>query len=186
MASMETLREAIPEYAKDIKLNLSSLAGEESLSAQQLWGSFLSCALATRQQNVIEAITAEASQHLSPEAVNAAFAAASIMAMNNVYYRSVHLMTNKDYQSLPAKLRMNVIGNPGVDKIDFELWSFAVSAISGCGMCLDAHEAQLQKAGLSTAQIQCALRIAATVNAAATAIESAKYMPTQAAAAVAA
>lgn len=186
MASLESLRESMPEYAKDIKLNLSSLASEESLSAQQLWGTFLSCALATRQQNVIEAISATASEHLSSEAVNAAFAAASIMAMNNVYYRSVHLMTNKEYQSLPAKLRMNVIGNPGVDKIDFELWSFAVSAISGCGMCLDAHEAQLQKAGMSTAQIQCALRIAATVNAAATAIESAQYMPTQAAASVAA
>jgi len=176
-ASLEALREAMPEYAKDIKLNLSALAGEETLSAQQLWGCFLSCALATRQQSVIEAISAEASANLSPEAQTAAFAAASIMAMNNVYYRSVHLMTNKEYQSLPAKLRMNVIGNPGVDKIDFELWSFAVSAISGCGMCLDAHEAQLQKAGMSTAQIQCALRIAATVNAAATAIESSKYMP---------
>jgi len=177
MASMETLRDALPEYAKDIKLNLSTLAGEDTLSTQQLWGCFLSCALATRQHNVIEAVSADAFAQLSPEAQTASFAAASIMAMNNVYYRSVHLMTNKDYQSLPAKLRMNVIGNPGVDKIDFELWSFAVSAISGCGMCLDAHEAQLQKAGLSTAQIQCALRIAAAVNAAATAIEAAKYLP---------
>lgn len=175
MASLSELRESLPEYAKDIKLNLSTLAGEDTLSAQQLWGCFLSCALATRQQDVIEAISADAAAQLSPEARNAAFAAASIMAMNNVYYRSVHLMTNKEYHSLPAKLRMNVIGNPGVDKIDFELWSFAVSAISGCGMCLDAHEAQLQKAGLSAAQIQCAIRIAAAVNAAATAKESAKY-----------
>ena len=178
MASLAELRDAMPDYAKDIKLNLSTLAGEETLSSQQLWGCFLSCALATRQADVIAAVMADASANLSPEAQNAAFAASSIMAMNNVYYRSVHLMTNKEYQTLPAKLRMNVIGNPGVDKIDFELWSFAVSAISGCGMCLDAHESQLQKAGLSTAQIQTALRIAATVNAAATTMESAKYMPT--------
>ena len=61
-------------------------------------------------------------------------------------------------------------------KIDFELWSMAVSAINGCGMCLDAHEAQVVKAGLSMEQIQCALRIAATINAAAAAIESAKYL----------
>jgi alkyl hydroperoxide reductase subunit D len=176
MASLAELRDALPEYAKDIKLNLSTLAGEDILSQQQLWGCFLSCAMATRQQDVIEAISADASVNLSAEAQVAACAASSIMAMNNVYYRSVHLMSNKDYQSLPAKLRMNVIGNPGVDKIDFELWSFAVSAISGCGMCLDAHEAQLQKAGLSTAQIQCALRIAAAVNAAATSVESAKYL----------
>lgn len=179
MASLETLRDSLPDYAKDIKLNLSTLAGEETLTPQQLWGCFLSCALATRQKEVMEAIIADAATHLSAEAQTAAFAASSIMAMNNVYYRTVHLMTNKDYQSLSAKLRMNVIGNPGVDKVDFELWSFAVSAISGCGMCLDAHESQLQKAGLSTAQIQCAIRIAAVVNAAATSIESAKYMPAQ-------
>ena len=92
-------------------------------------------------------------------------------------------MSNKDYQSLPAKLRMNVIANPGVDKLDFELWSLAVSAISGCGMCLDAHEAQLQKAGMSNAHIQCAVRIAAAVNAAATAMESARYITAPVAAA---
>ncbi|MBL8642061.1 MAG: carboxymuconolactone decarboxylase family protein [Alphaproteobacteria bacterium] len=175
-ASFSDLRDALPDYAKDIKLNLSALAAEETLTQQQLWGCFLSCALATRQKDVIAAIMAEALQQLSPEAQTAAFAAASIMAMNNVYYRSVHLMTNKEYQSLPAKLRMNVIASPGVDKVDFELWSFAVSAISGCGMCLDAHEAQLQKAGLSIAHIQSALRIAAVVNAAATSMESAHYM----------
>jgi alkyl hydroperoxide reductase subunit D len=177
MTSMEALRESIPDYAKDIKLNLSSLAAEETLTQQQLWGCFLACAMATRQADVMSAIQAEASAKLSTEAQNAAMSAASIMAMNNVYYRSVHLMTNKEYQSMPAKLRMNVIANPGVDKVDFELWSFAVSAISGCGMCLDAHESQLQKAGMPSAQIQCALRIAAAVNAAATAVESAKYMP---------
>lgn len=176
MASLNELRDVLPEYAKDIKLNLSTLAGDESLSQQQLWGCFLACALATRQADVITAIEADATSRLSAEARNAACGAATIMAMNNVYYRSVHLMTNKEYQNLPAKLRMNLIGNPGVDKVDFELWSFAVSAISGCGMCLDAHETHLVKAGLSTEQIQCALRIAATVNAAATAIESARYM----------
>lgn len=176
MASISELRDSLPEYAKDIKLNLSSLVAEEILTPQQLWGCFLACALATRQTDVIEAVKADAVANLSPEAQNAACAAASIMAMNNVYYRSVHLMTNKEYQTLPAKLRMNVIGNPGVDKLDFELWSLAVSAISGCGMCLDAHESHLQKAGMSSAQIQAAVRIAAVVNAAATTTEAEKYM----------
>jgi alkyl hydroperoxide reductase subunit D len=60
---------------------------------------------------------------------------------------------------------MTIIGNPGVDKNDFELWSFAVSAINGCGMCMDAHEAELKKHGVSNVQIQTALRIAAVVNA---------------------
>lgn len=172
--SIEQLKGALPEYAKDIKLNLSTLAGDESLSEQQLWGTFLACAVATRQSDVMAAIAADAASHLSAEAQTAAKAAATIMAMNNVYYRSVHLMTNKDYQPLSAKLRMNVIGAPGVDKVDFELWSFAVSAISGCGMCLDSHESHLKHGGMTTEQIQTALRIAAVVNAAATAMVSAQ------------
>ena len=85
------------------------------------------------------------------------------MGMNNVYYRFVHLASNKEYQTMPAKLRMNVIGNPGVEKADFELWSLAVSAINGCGMCIDAHEAELKKNGLSTEQIQTAVRIASVI-----------------------
>lgn len=176
MMTFEDLRNALPDYAKDIKLNLSNLAAEETLNPQQLWGCYLACAMATRQADVIAAIDSEASKYLSAESRTAACGAATIMAMNNVYYRGVHLMTNKEYQNLPAKLRMTFIASHGTDKIDFELWSMAVSAISGCGMCLDAHEAQVAKAGLSTEQIQCALRIAATVNAAATAIESAKYL----------
>lgn len=182
--SLEQLKSALPEFAKDIKLNLSTLSADEILSSQQLWGTFLSCAIATRDQTVMNLIAAESALHLSAAAQNAARAAATVMAMNNVYYRSVHLMTNKDYQALSAKLRMNVIANPGVDKIDFELWSFAVSAISGCGMCLDAHEAQLKQHGMTTDQVQVALRVAAVVNAAATAMMAAALeMPVQAQAA---
>jgi alkyl hydroperoxide reductase subunit D len=75
-------------------------------------------------------------------------------------------MHNREYATLPAKLRMNVIANPGVDKNDFELWCTAVSAINGCGMCLDSHEEELRKRAVSTQVIQTALRIAAVVNAA--------------------
>ena len=66
---------------------------------------------------------------------------------------------------MQAKLRMNVIGNPGVDKNDFELWSLAVSAINGCGMCIDAHEKQLLDHGMDKNQIQTAVRIASVVHA---------------------
>lgn len=171
--SLENLRASLPEYAKDIKVNLSNLAAEETLTQQQLWGCMLACALTTRQAEVVNAMEAEVEGKLSPEAVNAARAAATIMAMNNVYYRSVHLLSNKEYQSMQGKLRMTVIANPGVDKVDFELWSLAVSAINGCGMCLDAHEAQLLKHSITPEQIQTALRIAAVVNAAAQACQSA-------------
>lgn len=169
--SISDLKNQIPAYAKDIKLNLSSLAGDETLDAQKHWGTFLSSALATGNAAVIAAVQADAAEHLSAEAQEGAKAAAAIMAMNNVYYRFVHLAKNKEYQTMPAKLRMNIIGNPGVDKADFELWSLAVSAINGCGMCIDAHEAELRKAGLSSAEIQAAVRIAATVQAVAAVLD---------------
>ena len=162
--SLDALRERLPAYAKDISLNLSSLAAETVLSDQQKWGVFLASAHATGQADVVRAI--EAAADLSPEARTAAKAAAAIMGMNNIYYRALHLLSNGEYRTLPARLRMNGLANPGVDRADFELWATAVSAVNGCGMCLDAHEAELKTHGVSTAQIQAALRIAAVVNAA--------------------
>jgi alkyl hydroperoxide reductase subunit D len=165
--SIETLKNQLPEYAKDIKLNLTTLASDDTLTPQQLWGTWVASAMATGQAHVIAAVMNEAQTRLSPEAMQAAKAAASIMAMNNVYYRFVHLATNTTYQTMQAKLRMNVIGAPGVEKTDFELWSLAVSAINGCGMCIDSHEQHLLKAGMTPEQVQTAVRIAAVVNAAA-------------------
>ncbi len=163
--SIESLKNQIPDYAKDIKLNLSSLANEETLTDQQKWGCFLACAMNTKNATFLKEIEEEALDYLSEIAFDAAKSAASIMAMNNIYYRFAHMATNKDYMALPAKLRMNVIGNPGVEKADFELWSLAVSALNGCGMCIDSHEATLVKEGISKDQIQTAVRIAAVVNA---------------------
>ena len=169
--SIQSLRDQIPDYAKDIRLNLGTLASETILNDQQKWGTFLAAALATRQATVIQAVAAEVADKLSPEASTGAKAAASIMAMNNVYYRAGHLMANPEYLKIPAKLRMNVIGNPGVEKVDFELWSLAVSAVNGCGLCLDSHEKVVRDGGLSTDQIQASLRIAAAVAAAAATID---------------
>jgi len=165
--SIDALRDQIPDYAKDIRLNLGTLASETTLSDQQKWGAFLASALASGNADVIKAVSAEVEDKLSPEAVTAAKAAAAIMGLNNIYYRATHLMSEKTYGTMPAKLRMNVIANPGVDKADFELWSLAVSAINGCGMCLDAHEKVVRKGGLTSEQVQAALRIAAAVHAAA-------------------
>ena len=164
--SLDPLRAALPAYAKDLSLNLSSLAAETGLTDQQKWGAFVASAHAVGAPAVIQAVEAAAAQAgLTPDAATAAKAAAAIMGMNNVYYRSLHLLSNGEYKTLPARLRMNVLANPGVEKVDFELWSTAVSAINGCGMCLDAHEAELKKHGVPTANIQAALRIAAVVNA---------------------
>jgi alkyl hydroperoxide reductase subunit D len=162
--SLDALRDQIPAYAKDLSLNLSSLANETVLNDQQKWGCFLAAAYTLGQPDVIKAIT-ESAGELSEEARTGAKAAAAIMGMNNVYYRALHLMKNPEYRTLPARLRMNVIANPGVDKTDFELWCTAVSAINGCGMCLDAHEDELRKHSVPNTAIQAALRIAAVVNA---------------------
>lgn len=164
--SLDALRETLPAYAKDLSLNLSSLANETVLSDQQKWGAFVASAHAVGVPAVVKAVEAAAdAAGLSPEAKQAAKAASAIMGMNNVYYRSLHLLSNGEYRTMPARLRMNILANPGVEKVDFELWSTAVSAINGCGMCLDSHEAELKKHGVPAQQIQTALRIAATVNA---------------------
>jgi lipoyl-dependent peroxiredoxin subunit D len=169
--SLEALKNRLPEYAKDLKLNLSSLAMEPSLSEQQRAGTFIACALASRNAETTRAIMGEFAPRLSPEALDAARAAASIMAMNNIYYRFTHLASQPDYKTMPAKLRMNVIGKPGVDKVDFELWSLAVSAINGCGMCIDAHDKVLRAAGITAEQIQAAVRIASVVHAVAATLD---------------
>lgn len=168
--SFEDLRNALPDYAKDLKLNLGSLAAEPVLTQQQLAGTFIASALASRNAQVVQAITAEFAPKLSPEALTAAKAAASIMGMNNVYYRFTHLVGG-DYPKLPAKLRMNVMAKPGVEKVDFELWSLAVSAINGCGMCMEAHEKVVLHGGLSKEAVQAAVRIAATVHAVAATLD---------------
>lgn len=170
--SLDTLKNMIPDYAKDIKLNLSSLGNDETLNPQRLWGTLVASAMATRNQSVIQAVMTEAAQYLSPEALNAAKASAAVMGMNNIYYRFVHLASNKDYATMPAKLRMNIIGNPGVDKADFELWSLAVSAINGCGMCIDSHEKTLKEHGVTNNEIQTAVRIASVLNAVATVLDT--------------
>jgi alkyl hydroperoxide reductase subunit D len=164
--ALEALRESLPAYAKDMNLNLSSLVAETVLTDQQKWGCFVASAHAVGVPVVVKAIEAAAAEAgLSETARDAAKAAAAIMGMNNIYYRAIHLLHNPEYRTLPARLRMNIITNPGVDKTDFELWSMAVSAINGCGACLDAHETELKKRSLPNTAIQASMRIAAVVNA---------------------
>jgi len=169
--SIDALREQLPDYAKDIRLNLGSVLSETTLNDQQKYGTLVASALASRNGTVIKAAVAEAEPKLSDDAMKAAKAAAAVMGMNNVYYRFTHLVKEKTYATLPAKLRMNVIANPGVEKVDFELWSLAVSAINGCGMCIDSHDAVVRKGGLSTEQVQASVRIASVVHAAAAVLD---------------
>jgi alkyl hydroperoxide reductase subunit D len=166
--SLKAFADALPDYAKDLRLNLGSLLSDQTLGDQRKYGLLLSCAHGSGYKPIVDATEAEVAEKLSPEAANAARAAAAIMAMNNVYYRFVHLASNKEYATLPAKLRMNVIGSPGIDKVDFELFSLAVSAMNGCGMCIDSHEKVLKQHGVAADIIQTAARIGAVIKAVAT------------------
>lgn len=173
--SVENLKTALPEYAKDLKLNLGSITRSTALDEEQLWGTLLASAAATRNAQVLSEIGAEAADKLSAEAYQAALAAASIMAMNNVFYRGRGFLEGK-YDDLRAGLRMNVIANPGVSKANFELWSFAVSSINGCSHCVVAHEHTLREAGVAREAVLEALKAAAIVSGVAQAITAAETL----------
>ncbi|WJZ02879.1 carboxymuconolactone decarboxylase family protein [Corynebacterium freiburgense] len=168
--SLDNLKSSLPEYAKDLKLNLGTLSRSTLLNEQQLWGTFLASAAATRNEAVLSEIMDEAKQYLSEEAINAAFGAASVMAMNNVAYRAKNWLGD-DYAQVKFGLRMNIISKPGVEKADFELWSMAVSTINGCEHCSVAHDNTVRAEGLTKEQVWEAVRIAATITGVAQVVE---------------
>jgi len=172
--SIETIRDRLPDYARDLKLNLGSVLtpqGAPGLNEKQIAAVALSTAIAVRNPQLTHAVESWVRTQLDDAYVNAARAAAAIMGMNNIYYRFLHMVEDGEYQKLPARLRMNVIGNPGIDKLDFELLSLAVSAVNGCGMCVTAHEHKLREGGISREQIQSAVRIASVIHAVAGVVE---------------
>jgi alkyl hydroperoxide reductase subunit D len=162
---LEQLLNHVPEYAKDLKLNLGSVTRQTELSEQQTWGTVAACAIAARNRQLSQSLLAEAARHLNEPAMFAAKAAAAIMGMNNIFYRFRHLSGNEKYGTMPARLRMQVIGKHGTDPVDFELWCLAVSAINGCGVCVEAHEKVLRDKGVSEETVLAAVRIAATIHA---------------------
>ena len=175
MTSLDSIRDSLPDYARDLRLNLGCGADHHRRTgpdrAADLGGGLRrGHCLAARA--VRRAISRRSPPRTwMPADLNAARAAAAIMGMNNIYYRFLHLVEDAEYQQLPARLRMNVLANPGIDKLDFELLSLAVSAINGCGTCVASHERQLRQHGVSREAIQSAVRIAATVHAVARALE---------------
>jgi alkyl hydroperoxide reductase subunit D len=175
--SVENLKDALPEYAKDLKLNLGSITRSTVLDQEQLWGTLLASAAATRNTQVLAEIGAEAANYLSAEAYQAALGAASIMGMNNVFYRGRGFLEGQ-YDDLRPGLRMNIIANPGVDKANFELWSFAVSSINGCSHCMVAHEHTLREAGIGRESVLEALKAAAIISGVAQAIVTSQTLAT--------
>ena len=180
--TMEELIAGLPAYAKDMKLNYSSLVKQNTeLTAQQLWGSVVAAAIATRNAELTAASIAEAeAAGLSPQVLDAVKAAAAIMGMNNIYYRFHHLTSNEKYATLPARLRMNALRGHGVDAVDFELWCLVVSAVNACEKCVDSHERVLREKGANEELINAAIRVTAVIHAIGVVLDSEKAAPTPA------
>jgi alkyl hydroperoxide reductase subunit D len=166
--SLKDFAESLPDYAKDLRLNLTSILSDQLLGEERKAGLLLACAHGSGYKPLVEAAEAAAAGKLSDAQANAARGAAAVMAMNNVYYRFVHLVANPEYGTKPARLRMNFIASHGIAKDDFELFCLAVSAMNGCGLCIDSHERVLLDAGVKSDTIQAAVRVAAVMKALAT------------------
>jgi alkyl hydroperoxide reductase subunit D len=166
--SLKQFAETLPDYAKDIRLNLGSILSDQLMQEERKLSLLLACAHGSGHKPLVDAAEAEAAGRLNDAQANAARGAAAVMAMNNVYYRFVHLVANPEYGKMPARLRMNFIGSHGIAKDEFELMSLAVSAMNGCGMCIDSHERILLEHGVKPDTIQAAVRIAAVMKALAT------------------
>jgi lipoyl-dependent peroxiredoxin subunit D len=171
--NLDQLIDNLPSSAKDLKLNYSSLVRNSTeLTPQQLWGTVVVSAIATRSAHLTAAALEAASAQLTPQALEAARAAAAVMSMNNIFYRFHHLSSNDKYGSMPARLRMNSLRGHGVEEVDFELWSLAVSAINGCGKCVDAHERVVREKGASEETVLAVVRVASVMHAIGVVVDS--------------
>jgi alkyl hydroperoxide reductase subunit D len=171
MNALESLRNAVPDAAKDLRLNLGNVLQTESLTKEQIWGTAVACAIASRNPQLRQATLEDALIHVSPEVVEDAKAAAALMGMNNVYYRFRHMVGREEYAQKPARLRMQRLAQVLTGKTDFELFCLAVSAINGCESCVRSHERVVIEGGLTEEQVHDAVRIAATFHGVAVALE---------------
>jgi alkyl hydroperoxide reductase subunit D len=177
VAALDAIRDALPEQARDIKLNLQAVLGPGAvgplgnLTPAQRWGVAVATAAAARNGALLGAILQDAAAEVDAAVVDDALAAAALMAMNNVYYRFRHMVGKPSYSEKAARLRMNRLVKPATSKVDFELFSLAVSAVNGCEACVRSHEQVVTQGGLSEDAVHDAVRIAAVVHAAAVALE---------------
>jgi lipoyl-dependent peroxiredoxin subunit D len=170
--NLDALIDTLPSYARDLKLNYSTLVRNNSeLTEQQLWGTLVVSAIATRSAGLTSAVLEAAGTHLSAQALEAAQAAAAVMSMNNVFYRFHHLSENEKYSTMPARLRMNALRGHGVEEVDFELWSLAVSAINACGKCVSSHEKVVRDKGATEELVVAVVRVAAVIHAIGTVLD---------------
>ena len=184
--TLREIEDALPEAAKDLKLNLRSVFEHGALTAEQRYGVAIASAIAAREPRLRDALVQAARGAVSEAVIDDAVAAAALMAMNNVFYRFRHMVGKAEYAAKPARLRMNRIIRPLTSRADFELFCLAVSAIHGCESCVRSHEQSVLEGGLTVDHVHDAVRTAAVVHGAAVALQSADVPEAAAAPAAAA
>ncbi|WP_114810808.1 carboxymuconolactone decarboxylase family protein [Paraburkholderia kururiensis] len=166
MEFLAAIKERIPDYAKDIRLNLDGTIARSSLEGNDAVGAALAAAFAAKSTAIVKTI--RDAGVLSPDETHGALTAAALMGMNNVWYPYVEMTGNADLKSQPAGLRMNAYAaHGGVDKRRFELYALAASIVGKCHFCVKSHFDTLVEEGMSSTQLRDVGRIAAVVNAAA-------------------
>jgi lipoyl-dependent peroxiredoxin subunit D len=164
MEFLQALKDQIPDYAKDIRLNLDATIARSSLAAEDALGVALAAAFAARSKPLVDAFTA----HTPQAERQAALTAAALMGMNNVWYPFVEMADDADLKTQRPELRMNAYASHGgVAKIKFEAFALAASIVGMCHFCVKSHHDLLKKEGMTTQQLRDIGRIAAVVNAAA-------------------
>lgn len=176
MSDLDELCDALPEWAEDLRRNLAALERDSPLDSRQLWGTLLTCALATREPRLVALVDARARARLAPHERRAAASIAAIMAMNAIYFGSTHALADARVRGMPSRLRMQVMGRPGIARLDDELWCVAAAAIHGCAPCLDSHAQALLAAGGTLAQLHEVVRVAAILGGIAQALASATLL----------
>lgn len=164
------IKEALPEYAKDTKLNIDAVISRSSLNPVLANGCALAAAMATGNGKLVSFI--QSSMEDTSER-DAALVASAIMAQNNVWYPYVEMAEDSNLKGLPAGLRMNAIANHGgTTKVNFEAYSLAASIVGKCHFCVKAHYDTLRKEGLTLEQLRDVGRIAAVINSVAKVLNS--------------
>ena len=160
---VEQLKENLPEYAKDIKLNLDAVINRSTLDIEHASYLALAAAYSTGNSKLLMFIASNLTDEIEK---NAAMTAGAIMAQNNVWYPYVEMADDSNLKGLPAQLRMNAIASHGgTTKAKFEAYSLAASIIGKCHFCVKAHYETLKQEGYSVEQLRDIGRIAATINA---------------------
>jgi alkyl hydroperoxide reductase subunit D len=165
MPDLDSLKDALVDDLKDLRLNLGAVLSGGALDEAQRYAVALTSAYFLRANDLAAAIRESGGANLSAEAVSDAKAAAAIMAMNTVYYRFRHMVGKEGYAQRPAGLRLGRMARPATSKALFELCSIACAALAGCEACIQAHEKSLRDEGATEEQVHDAVRIAAVVQA---------------------